>query len=54
MADRIDDLQGHKFIGEQLQRPAPVTRGRLAQSQCDELGLALAVELSSWAGMGGS
>ena len=46
MTDRIDDLEGHQFVGQQSQRPLAITGWRLSQSQGDQLRFPLAVE--SW------
>jgi hypothetical protein len=45
VTDRVNHLQGHQFVGQELKRPAPITSGRLAQPQCDQLGFAHTVEL---------
>jgi hypothetical protein len=44
VTDRVNDLQGHEFIGEQLQRPVSVACRRLAQAQGDQLRFPFAVE----------
>ena len=46
MADRIDDLQGHHLVGEELQGPVPVTGWRPAQPQGDQLCFRLAIKLA--------
>ena len=46
MRDRINHLQGHQFVGEQLQGPVSVTDRRLTQAHSDQLRLGLAIELA--------
>ncbi len=45
MTDRIDHLQGHQLVSEQLECPVSVTRRRLAQPHGNQLRFTRAVEL---------
>jgi len=46
VTDRIDYLQGHQFVGEQLQGPMPITGRRLAQPHGNQLRFRLTVQLA--------
>jgi hypothetical protein len=45
VTDRIDHLQGHQLVGQQLQCPVSVTGWRLAQAHRNQLRFPFAIEL---------